>query len=283
MSTTTSSFNNDPALGFNFDNFLRNETMIKPENIQTPDSAQARTGTTICGCVYKDGVVLCADSRATGGMTVMDKNIMKLHELSPNMITAFAGTAADCFWILQKLKAELKVMRLNTGRQSLVSTCYTRLSNDLFPYGGYLGANLICGGVDFRGNQLVQVDSHGMIINMPYGTMGSGSLHAGAVLETQYKEGMTKDEALDLCTRAITAGIMHDMGSGSTVNAMVVTKDGTETIMDRSIVGKRTQEKLEWNFPENNVEILQTIRYKCEKKEAEVEEVKNENAMDIEA
>ena len=36
------------------------------------------TGTTIVGCLFKDGVVLGADTRATGGDIVMDKNCEKV-------------------------------------------------------------------------------------------------------------------------------------------------------------------------------------------------------------
>lgn len=37
------------------------------------------TGTTIVGCLYRDGVVLGADTRATGGAIVADKNCEKVH------------------------------------------------------------------------------------------------------------------------------------------------------------------------------------------------------------
>lgn len=44
----------------------------------------------------QDGVVLCADTRATGGHIIGDKNCEKLHYLAPNIYVAGAGTAADC-------------------------------------------------------------------------------------------------------------------------------------------------------------------------------------------
>jgi len=37
--------------------------------------------------VFKDGVVLGADTRATGGDIVADKNCMKIHPLAPNMVS----------------------------------------------------------------------------------------------------------------------------------------------------------------------------------------------------
>lgn len=44
-----------------------------------------KTGTTIAGLVFKDGVVLGADTRATEGDVVADKNCAKIHYLAPNM------------------------------------------------------------------------------------------------------------------------------------------------------------------------------------------------------
>lgn len=54
-----------------------------------------KTGTTIAGIVFKDGVVLGADTRATEGDTVADKNCSKIHYLQPNMYCCGAGEE-DC-------------------------------------------------------------------------------------------------------------------------------------------------------------------------------------------
>lgn len=47
---------------------------------------------------------------------------------------------------------------------------------------------------------------------LPYATMGSGSLAAVSVLESKYKDNMTREEAKQLCTEAIEAGIFYDLG-----------------------------------------------------------------------
>jgi 20S proteasome subunit beta 2 len=44
-----------------------------------------KTGTTIVGIIYKDGVILGADTRATEDTIVSDKNCAKIHYLSKNM------------------------------------------------------------------------------------------------------------------------------------------------------------------------------------------------------
>ncbi len=39
---------------------------------------------------------MAADTRATGGSIVGDKNCEKIHNLAPNIFCCGAGTAADC-------------------------------------------------------------------------------------------------------------------------------------------------------------------------------------------
>ena len=81
---------------------------------------------------------MAADSRATVGSMVLEKDINKLHHLAPNIYCAGAGTAADCDWVTLKMEAELEMQRLNTGKESRVRHVYTRLANDLVRYGGYI-------------------------------------------------------------------------------------------------------------------------------------------------
>ena len=58
--------------------------------------------------------------------------------------------------------------------------------------------------------------------------MGSGSLQAMTIFEAKYKDDMTREEAIALVTEAISAGIYHDLGSGSHVDYCVITKDKAE-------------------------------------------------------
>ncbi|CAF87365.1 unnamed protein product [Tetraodon nigroviridis] len=73
-----------PAAGFNFDNAARNAALRGLfEGSQTPKPL--KTGTTIAGVVFKDGVVLGADTRATSGDVVADKMCAKIHHIAPNI------------------------------------------------------------------------------------------------------------------------------------------------------------------------------------------------------
>ena len=82
--------------GFNFDNVGRNVQMMSKVTAERPQQQlpQAmKTGTTIVGVVYNDGVVLAADTRATAGNVVADKQCQKIHYMAPNIMCCGAGTA----------------------------------------------------------------------------------------------------------------------------------------------------------------------------------------------
>lgn len=84
--------------GFGFENHHRNGRIaaeLAKSNKQGSLPKAKLTGTTICGCIFKGGVVLGADTRATGGTEVVDKNCEKIHYLAPNIYCCGAGTAAD--------------------------------------------------------------------------------------------------------------------------------------------------------------------------------------------
>ena len=65
-------------------------------------------------------------------------------------------------------------------------------------------------------------------MQLPYTTMGSGSLAAMSVLEHGYRTDMALADGIALVRDAITAGIFNDMGSGGNVDITVISKDKTE-------------------------------------------------------
>lgn len=60
----------------------RNNVLTK-KGFSAPNAV--KTGTTIAGVVYKDGVILGGDTRATEDTIVADKYSLKIHYLAPNM------------------------------------------------------------------------------------------------------------------------------------------------------------------------------------------------------
>lgn len=117
--------------GFGFENHHRNNRIIAELTKAGREGTLPRaklTGTTICGCVFKGGVVLGADTRATGGTEVVDKNCDKIHYLAPNIYCCGAGTAADTEKTTEMISGQvrLRVRYLSYVRSVIPGTalCY---------------------------------------------------------------------------------------------------------------------------------------------------------------
>ncbi|KAK4220079.1 proteasome subunit beta type 7 precursor [Rhypophila decipiens] len=210
--------------GFDFSNYNRNAALCA-RGMSLPKATS--TGTTIVGCIFDGGVVIAADTRATSGPIVADKNCEKLHYISPNIWCAGAGTAADTEFTTALISSQLELHSLSTGRKPRVVTCMTMLKQHLFRYQGHIGAYLVVAGVDPTGTHLFTVHAHGSTDKLPYVTMGSGSLAAMSVFESSWKSNLTQEEAIDLCSKAILAGIFNDLGSGSNVDVAIITPEKT--------------------------------------------------------
>lgn len=215
-----------------------------------------KTGTTIAGIVYKDGVVLGADTRATEGSVVADKNCAKIHYLAPNMYCCGAGTAADTENVTNLISSKLTLHQLHTGREVLVGTALRMLKQHLSRYGGYIGAYLVLGGVDKTGPRLFTVHAHGSTDSLPYVTMGSGSLAAMSVFEDRYKPNMEKEEAMQLVRDAIASGIFNDLGSGSHVDLCVITKGKVEYLRPYDIANKKGERAGDYRYKPGTTGVL---------------------------
>eukprot|EP00441_Pelagodinium_beii_P035660 CAMPEP_0197643746 /NCGR_PEP_ID=MMETSP1338-20131121/16953_1 /TAXON_ID=43686 ORGANISM="Pelagodinium beii, Strain RCC1491" /NCGR_SAMPLE_ID=MMETSP1338 /ASSEMBLY_ACC=CAM_ASM_000754 /LENGTH=278 /DNA_ID=CAMNT_0043217031 /DNA_START=53 /DNA_END=889 /DNA_ORIENTATION=- len=215
--------------GFSFENCNRNAYLAAQADIKPPTAM--KSGTTICGIQLKDTVILAADTRATEGPMVADKNCEKLHYIAKNVFCAGAGTAADLEHTTQLMESQMELLRMATGTQPRVCTVVRRLSQMLFKYQGYIGCALVLGGVDVTGPHLYQIYPHGSTDKLPFTSMGSGSLAAMAILESEYNENMSVEEGKKLVAKAIRAGIFNDLGSGGNVDVCVITKDAGGTIL----------------------------------------------------
>lgn len=240
--------------GFTFDNVGRNE-MLQGMGMKLPTAV--KTGTTICGVIYKDGVVLGADTRATEGSIVADKNCSKIHYIAPNIYCCGAGTAADTENVTNVISSQLTLHRLHTGRRSRVGTACRLLKQHLYKYQGHVSAALVLGGVDHNGPALYSIHPHGSTDVLPYVTMGSGSLAAMAVFEKSFKPNMELEDAKKLVRDAIAAGIFNDLGSGSNVDITVIDKNfKVDYIRPYEVANTRAERLNEYSYKRGTTAIL---------------------------
>ena len=251
MTTTTTTLTlDDPTMmttGFSFDNIHRNamlrSKLLQQQHVSSLSSsannnttttttsipAAKKTGTTIAGIVFADGVVLGADTRATNGTEVAETNCEKIHYLASNIYCCGAGTAADTEQTTALVQSNLQLLhdQMHHSEPSRVITACTLLKRFLHRYQGHISAALVLGGCDMEGPHVYQIYPHGSTGKLPYTTMGSGSLAAMAVFESQWRSQMNETEAIALVQRAIGAGIFNDLGSGSNCDICIIRTDQT--------------------------------------------------------
>lgn len=215
-----------------------------------------KTGTTIVGLIFKDGVILGADTRATADTIVADKNCKKIHYLAPHIYCCGAGTAADCDYVTRMISSQLELHHLNTGKLVPVAAANRLIKQYLFRYQGHVSAALVLGGVDSTGPHLTSIHPHGSTDSLPYTTMGSGSLAAMAVFEARYKPNMSLDEGKKLVRDAVAAGIFNDLGSGSNIDLCVITKDSVNYLRPYELANQRSVKQNSYRYPKGTTAVL---------------------------
>jgi len=100
-------------------------------------------------------------------------------------------------------------------------------------------------------------------MHQPFGTMGSGSLAAMSILETNYRDDLSEQEAIDLVKDALEAGIFHDLGSGSNVNIYSVKREGVTKYEKYRVYNKKEFTNSDsYKFEKGTTEVLETIKRK---------------------
>jgi len=184
-------------------------------------------GATTVGVVCKDGVILAAERRVTYGYFVMSKSGKKVFQIADKIGAACAGIVADMQILTREVGAYLKLYTFEREQSVTVRTAAKLMGSMLFErrYFPYL-AQTIVGGMDESGPKLFVLDPLGSVIEDKFTAVGSGSEIAMGLLETDFKEGMTVDDARGLVKKAVKAASARDIGSGEGIDMLVITNAG---------------------------------------------------------
>jgi len=188
---------------------------------------QIAKGTTTIGVVCKDGVVLATDTRATMGFFIAHKHAKKVYPVAEHLAMTIAGAVADAQAMVDILKANAELYRLQNDVVMPVSAAARLVANILFSARlmPYILQALIAG-VDSTGPRIFALDPLGSVTEETCVSTGSGSPIAYGVLETQFKEGMLVKDTVPVVLKAITSAMKRDAASGDSFDIAVVTKEG---------------------------------------------------------
>ncbi|WP_457558330.1 proteasome subunit beta [Candidatus Harpocratesius sp.] len=195
---------------------------INEKNIET----KLKTGTTTVGLIIKNGVILATDNRATMGIFVASKRAKKLHQIQPHIYMTIAGGVADAIYLIDLLKAETEIYRLRNKKEISVHAAAKLLQNILYNKKGFYQVGHIIGGVTPGENpKLYNVEGYGSKLEEKYTSVGSGSVFALGVLETEWKEDLTVNQGIHLAVKAVRSAIIRDIASGNGIDVVVISKN----------------------------------------------------------
>lgn len=186
-----------------------------------------KKGTTTLGLVFKDGIIAASEHRATMGTLIAHKVAKKIYKIDEHLLLTTAGLVGDAQLLARFMRVEAELYKLDRDEPMPVRGASMLMSNILnqrkfYPY--YV--QLIIAGIDSTGSHVFSIDAAGGAIEDIYTTTGSGSPYVFGVLEDNFKENMTEDEAINIAIRAMSAAMKRDAASGDGIEVVIVTKQG---------------------------------------------------------
>jgi proteasome beta subunit len=184
-------------------------------------------GATVVGITAKDGVVLGAERRYAYGNYVVSKNTIKVFKITETIGAACAGMVGDMQILVKTVQSIVKRKEIETGRPVNPNNVAKVMSvlmfeNRLFP----LLTQVIVGGVGEK-PELYVLDPLGSLIPDKYAAVGTGEEIAIGVIENEYKDDITVEEAKNLALRGIKSALKRDASSGDGVDLLIITKNGS--------------------------------------------------------
>jgi len=188
-------------------------------------------GTTTIGLKAKDGVVLCADMRASAGYFIANNNTMKIQKIDDHAGMTMAGGVADAQNITDILRYHANIHRIQK-QEPIPIKSLTRLTSLIFHQNrGYpFIADILVGGYDNDGPALFNIDMFGSVEEKTYVATGSGSPVAYGLLEEEFREELTVEEAKVVALRAVKAAITRNIGTGDGINVSIIDKNGFQLL-----------------------------------------------------
>ncbi|MDI6820005.1 MAG: hypothetical protein QMC89_03760 [Candidatus Hodarchaeaceae archaeon] len=183
---------------------------------------------TVVGVRCKDGIALASDTRGAAYYLVLSKRVRKIFQLEERIGAAISGSSGDVQSLMNLLKTEANLYRLNHDRpistKSLAQIAANLLHNRrMFPY---IVAGILSG-VDGDGPRLFFLDPiGGKIEEEKFASAGTGSTIAYGVLEQNYRDDMKLSDGLKLAAQSIRTAIERDAATGDKVVVATIDEKG---------------------------------------------------------
>jgi proteasome beta subunit len=189
---------------------------------------QVKKGTTTCALTCKDGVVLAADTRASAGLFIADRHVMKIQKVDNHLAMTIAGGVADAQNLVDVMRYNANIYKLQNKEPMPTKSAARLCSNVLFNnrYFPYYVQIIMAGYLQSEGSIIYNIDLFGSMTTERFISTGSGSPVAYGYLESEFKDGMTVNDGYKVAMQAIAAAIRRNAGTGDNINVVIIDSGG---------------------------------------------------------
>ncbi|KAI8997507.1 proteasome subunit beta type-6 [Pilobolus umbonatus] len=192
---------------------------------------EVNLGTSIMAVAYKDGVIVGADSRTTTGAYIANRVTDKLTKVHDSIYCCRSGSAADTQAIADIVHYYLQMYTVQEDTAPTV-----RIASSLFQELCYqnkdgLMAGIIVAGWDkVDGPSVYNVPLGGSLHKAPFAIGGSGSTYIYGYCDANYKDNMTRQEAIGFVKNSLALAMARDGSSGGVIRMAVINESGVERL-----------------------------------------------------
>lgn len=185
-------------------------------------------GATAVGISYKGGVVVAAEKRISYGTYIVSKTGRKVFRIADKVGAACAGLVGDMQILMREVSSYVKIRELETRRSLPPNSVAKLLSVIMFErrFAPFI-TQIVIGGINGKPSVYV-LDPLGSVIPDKYASVGSGAEIAIGIIDAEYTDDMSEEDAKNLAVKSIRSAVQRDAASGDGVDVMVITDNGVK-------------------------------------------------------
>uniref|UniRef100_K3XZ66 Proteasome endopeptidase complex n=1 Tax=Setaria italica TaxID=4555 RepID=K3XZ66_SETIT len=137
--------------------------------------------------------------------------------------------AADTQVISDYVRYFLHQHTIQAGQPATVKVAANLIRLLAYQNKNMLQAGMIIGGWDkYEGGQIFSVPLGGTILRQPFAIGGSGSSYLYALMDHEWREGMSEEEAQKFVVKVVSLAMARDGASGGVVRTVTINADGVK-------------------------------------------------------
>lgn len=204
----------------------RRETApMTPKNPHECRADGAGSGGVVIGVQATDGVLLAADTRTSRDAIVESDEAAKLWSVHPSAAVGSAAEPGDADSLVTRLRREVDRYEYHHSRRIRIPTLATVAGRECRAH-PERDATFVLGGVDEAGSHVFRIGVDDGVIESDYAADGSGRQSASAILDRDYTDSLSLEDARDLVASAIESAVERDPRTGPAVDIAAIRETG---------------------------------------------------------